>query len=54
MKPTLTYDLAHAIAWDETKRRLQREGRTVWTPSDYRAAADLLNRILDDKPKVQS
>lgn len=48
-RPVLTYELAHSIAWDETNRRMRKEGRTVWTSDDYQDAMELLDRILAPK-----
>jgi len=42
----ITYELARAVARDETERHMRREGRTVWATSDYDLAASIFNRLL--------
>jgi hypothetical protein len=51
MKPELTYEAAHAAAWDVGVRHARAAGRTVWTAEDINAAAAELNRLW---PHIES
>lgn len=46
MKPiAITYEIAHAAAWDAGLQSMRAAGRTIWAPEDLDAAAEELNRL---------
>ena len=47
MKPTLTFDLAHAAGMDAGNRSMRKAGRAHWSEDDYNAAVKETNRLLD-------
>ena len=45
MKIPLTYELAHAAAWDEANRQMRANGRNTWDEDDYNRACEVFNRL---------
>ena len=41
-----TYKLAMAAGWDAGNRSMRKAGRTAWNHEDYKAAAEVVARLL--------
>ncbi len=47
-KPTLTMEIARALAWDAGNRSMREAGRTAWNEQDYAAACDEFERLWSE------
>lgn len=42
----MTYEIAHAVAWDDADRHMRKHGRKHWNRDDYKVALRKIEDLL--------
>ena len=48
----MTYDKAHAIAWDAANDYMEKHGRARWNEDDYNVACRVIEDLLQSQDEV--